>query len=102
MTFLLIGSAGYDLEPYSCRQYSKEIIRDITKKRPLDATWINELQKREPLLLKDTRDANHPASNMSDNCYDMTTRGIRELYLSYIANIAKNTTAKDKKDLISQ
>lgn len=99
LTFFLMGSTGYDSEPYSCWKYTTELIQDIKNKRILDSKWIDELQKKEPSLLKDTRDDANPASKLNNNCYDMTTRGIRELYLSYIANIAKGTTAKNERDL---
>lgn len=99
MTFFLLWSSWYDIEPYNCKKYTNDLIKDLLNKRNIDENWIQELQKNEPNLLKDTRNDNNPASKLSDNCYDMTTRGIRELYLSYIANIAKGTTAKNEKDL---
>ena len=100
MTFLLLGSSGYDIEPYNCKNYTNKLIKDLINKRKIDSLWIEELQKDEPTILKDTRNDAIPESKLSDNCYDMTTRGIREIYLSYISELAKWTSAKNEKDLI--
>ncbi len=99
MNFALIGSIGYDPEPYTCKTLVNSLIQDISSKRTVDVSWVNELQKKENTL-KDTRMDDNPVSQSSDNCYDMTTRSIKELYLSYIASKAQGTTAKNGDDLL--
>ena len=89
MTFFLIGTSGYDVVPYTCKKYANTLAKDLLENRNIDASWIAQLQKEEKNILKDTRDDTIPASKLSDNCYDMTTRGIREIYLGYIANITR-------------
>jgi len=89
MTFFLIGSSGYDVAPYTCRKYASALAMDLIEKRRIDASWIAQLQKEEKNILKDSRDDSIPVSKLSDNCYDMTTRGIRDIYLNYIADITK-------------
>lgn len=97
--FALIGSTGYDREPYTCQTLANSLIEDIIKKRKVDIFWIRALEQIEKNL-KDTQDENNPISNSSNNCYDMTTRSIKEIYLSYIAGIAAGTTAKNGDELI--
>ncbi len=99
LNFALVGSTGYDIDPYSCRSIAENLTRDIIEKRKPDTVWINELQKIDREL-KDTRDESNPISNSSDNCYDMTTRSIKTIYLSYISDLAKWTSAKNGADLI--
>lgn len=88
MNFALVGSTGYDIEPYTCRDLTTALVRSIGNNKPVNIGWINELQKKEKAL-KDTRDPKNPISQSSDNCYDMATRSIRQIYLKYIADIAK-------------
>ncbi len=99
MNFALIGSTGYDTESYTCQTLANSLISDIIAKRKVDISWITELEQREKNL-KDTRDDKNPISNSSDNCYDMTTRSIKSIYLSYVAHIAEGTTAKNGDELI--
>ena len=84
----LIGSTGYDIEPYTCRDLAKSLVRDLIGKRKTDTNWINELIETE-LTLIDTRDPSNPLSNSSDNCYDMTTRSIKAIYLDHISGLAE-------------
>lgn len=88
LNFALIGSSGYDVEPYSCRAVATTLIQDLIAKRKPDTNWINELGRADKNL-KDTREEDNPISNSSDNCYDMTTRSIKSIYLSHIADLAK-------------
>ncbi len=97
--FALIGSSGYDVEPYTCRTLAISLTRDLIRERKPDITWISELRRQESSL-EDTRDPRNPLSNSSDNCYDMTTRSIKAIYLDYIADMAKWTDAKNGDDLI--
>lgn len=99
LNFAVIGSTGYDIEPYSCQELANSLIRDIAQKKEPDISWINELQSKEAKL-RDTRDNKNPISNSSNNCYDMTTRSIKEVYLSYITERAKGTSAKNGDELI--
>lgn len=99
LNFALVGSTGYDVDPYICHTLAEKIIWDIMAKKNPNMTWINELSKADKNL-KDTREENNPISNSSDNCYDMTTRSIKEIYLDYIATLAKWTSAKNGEDLI--
>ncbi len=99
MNFALVGSTGYDIEPYTCRDLTTALVRSIGNNKPVNIGWINELQKKEKAL-KDTRDPKNPISQSSDNCYDMATRSIKQIYLKYIADTAKWTSAKNGKDLI--
>ena len=99
LNFALIGSTGYDVDPYSCRAVATDLIENLIAKRKPNITWINELNKADKNL-KDTREENNPISNSSDNCYDMTTRSIKSIYLSYVAGLAKWTNAKNGNDLI--
>ena len=52
MNFALIGTTGYDVEPYTCRKIATELVHDLTQKRALDKTWMQELTKKE-IQLKD-------------------------------------------------
>ena len=88
LNFALVGSTGYDIDPYSCRTIATSLIRDLIAKRKLNTIWVNELSRADKNL-KDTRDESDPLSNSSDNCYDMTTRSIKSIYLSYIAGVAE-------------
>ncbi len=88
LNFALIGSTGYDIDPYSCRAVATRLIQDLIAKRKPDINWINELGRADKNL-KDTRETSNPISNSSDNCYDMTTRSIKSIYLGYIADLAK-------------
>ena len=99
MNFALIGSTGYDTGSYSCQALANSLIEDIIAKRKVNISWVNELKQSEKNL-KDTRDEKNPISNSSDNCYDMTTRSIKSIYLSHIADIATGTTAKNGDELI--
>jgi hypothetical protein len=99
LTFALVGSTGYDVDPYVCHTLAKSLISDIIAKRKPNTAWINGLSRIERDL-EDTRKADDPISNSSDNCYDMTTRSIKEIYLDYIATLANWTTAKNGEDLI--
>lgn len=99
LNFALIGSIWYDPEPYTCKTLANSLIQDISNKKPVDISWVNELQKKENNL-KDSRVEDNPLSQLSDNCYDMTTRSIKEIYLGYIATLAKWTSAKNGEDLI--
>jgi hypothetical protein len=99
MNFALIGSTGYDREPYTCQTLANNLIKDIIKKRKVDVLWITTIEQIEKNL-KNIQDENNPISNSSNNCYDMTTRSIKEIYLSYIADIAAGTTAKNGDELI--
>jgi hypothetical protein len=86
--FALIGSSGYDIEPYACRTLATSLTRDLIGKRNTDTRWIREL-KRVESSLQDTRNPSDPLSTASDNCYDMTTRSIKAIYLNYIADLAE-------------
>ena len=88
LNFALIGSTGYDVDPYSCRVVTTDLVRDLLAKRKPDTNWINELGRADKNL-QDTREDDNPISNSSDNCYDMATRSIKSIYLSYIADLAK-------------
>jgi hypothetical protein len=99
MNFALIGTTGYDIEPYTCRQIATELVTDLTAKRILDISWVQDLEKKEKQL-KDNANPNNIISGAGDNCYDMSTRSIEALYLNYIANIANGTTAKNGDDLL--
>lgn len=99
LNFALIGSTGYDVDPYSCRAVATDLIQDLIAKRKPDTNWINELNRADKNL-KDTREEDNPISNSSDNCYDMTTRSIKSIYLSYIGDLARWTDAKNGDDLI--
>ena len=99
LNFALIGSTGYDIEPYTCRNISTDIIKDITSKRKIDQKWIQELIIKKGSL-KNNKDPKNIISGAADNCYDITTRSIETLYLSYIADVAKGTQAKNEDDLI--
>ena len=99
MNFALIGTTGYDIEPYTCRNIATELVGDLTAKRVVNISWIEDLQKKEAQL-KDNTVPNNVISGAGDNCHDMATRSIEALYLNYIANITKGTTAKNGDDLI--
>ena len=99
LNFALVGFTGYDIDPYSCRTIATSLIRDLIAKRKPNTIWVNELSRADKNL-KDTRDESDPLSNSSDNCYDMTTRSIKSIYLSYIADVAEWTDAKNGDDLI--
>lgn len=99
LNFALLGSTGYDIEPYTCRNISKELIKDISNKRKLDTGWIRELINKKTHL-KSNKDPKNIISGAADNCYDMSTRAIETLYLNYVANLAKGTSAKNENDLI--
>ncbi len=99
LNFALVGSTGYDTDPYRCRAIAEDLSHDLLVKRKPDSTWIHSLEKIDQGL-KDTKDESNPISNSSDNCYDMTTRSIKTIYLSYIADLAKWTNAKNGADLI--
>jgi TPR repeat protein len=88
LNFALIGSTGYDIDPYSCRAIASNLIEDLIAKRKPDTVWINQLSQTDKSL-KDTREMSNPISNSSDNCYDMTTRSIKSIYLAYIAGVAE-------------
>jgi hypothetical protein len=60
---------------------------------------MTELKEKESSL-KDTKDPKNPISQSSNNCYDMVTRSIESIYLSYISERAKGTTAKTGDDII--
>lgn len=74
-------------------------MQDISNKRVLDDTWINELKNQESKL-KNTIDPKNIISTANDNCYEMVNRTIETLYLNYIADIASGTTAKNGDELI--
>jgi uncharacterized lipoprotein NlpE involved in copper resistance len=76
-----------------------DLARDLIGKRRVDRIWIDELWLIDKRL-KDTRDESNPISNSSDNCYDMTTRTIKTIYLRYIADLAKWTDAVNGTDFI--
>lgn len=99
MNFALIGSNWYDTEPYVCKKLISTIMQDISNKRVLDDTWINELKNQESKL-KNTIDPKNIISTANDNCYEMVNRTIETLYLNYIADIASGTTAKNGDELI--
>lgn len=99
LNFALIGSTGYDIEPYTCRDIATGLIQDISVKRVLDIKWIQELNNKKNNL-QNNKDPKNIISSASDNCYDMTTRAIETLYLNYIAERAKHTPAKNEDDII--
>jgi hypothetical protein len=99
MNFALIGSNGYDIDPYICRNITTRIVQDINNKRILDKAWFDQLQ-REESTLKDNIDPKNLVSTANDNCYEMANRSIEALYLNYIADIANGTQAKNGNDLI--
>jgi hypothetical protein len=88
LNFALVGSTGYDIEPYTCRAVATDLVRDLLAKRKPDTNWTRELGRADKNL-KDTREEGNPISNSSDNCYDMVTRSIKSIYLSYIGDLAK-------------
>ncbi len=99
MNFALIGTTGYDTEPYACRNIATELVTDLTAKRIPNSSWIQDLEKKEKQLT-DKPAPNNIISGAGDNCYDMTTRSIEALYLNHIADIARGTVAKNGDDLI--
>lgn len=99
MNFLLLGANGYDTKPYQCRSLAEQIIRYLWQNYPVDARFVSQLEKNEQNLV-DTKNEKDTASQATDNCYDMTTRGIKELYLQYITNSATGTLSTDATDLI--
>jgi DNA-binding protein Fis len=48
----------------------------------------------------DSKDTKNPISQSSNNCYDMVTRSIESIYLDYISEKTKGTTAKTGDDII--
>lgn len=99
MNFALVGSEGYDIEPYICRNLALRLVRDIENQRPINAEWIDELKWIESNL-KDSRDPNNPISQSSNNCFDMTSRSIKAIYLWYISSVAEGSSAMNGEDLI--
>jgi hypothetical protein len=99
LSFALVGATGYDQDPYTCQDLATTIGRDILWRRKIDKNWITELQKKEKSL-QNTKDAKNPISQSSNNCYDMVTRSIESIYLSYISERAKGSTAKTGDELI--
>lgn len=99
MNFALVGSDGYDIEPYICRNIALQIVQDIEQQRWINADWIDELNRIESKL-KDSRDPKNPISQSNNNCYDMTSRSIKALYLWYISNVAQGSSAMNGDDLI--
>jgi TPR repeat protein len=43
LNFALVGSTGYDIDPYSCRVVAGDLARDLIDKRNVDRIWIDEL-----------------------------------------------------------
>ncbi len=100
LNFALIGSTGYDVEPYACRNLAIDLVDQINKKRILNNEWIKDLVNQKNNL-KNNKDPKNIISTASDNCHDMTTRAIETLYLNYTADLAKGTEAKNEDNLIA-
>lgn len=98
MNFALVWSSGYDVEPYTCHDFTRSLLQYINKKE-LPLSTIRDLDKKANSL-KDTRDPKNPLSRTNDNCYDMANRSIKELYLGHISKVASGSTAENGKDLI--
>lgn len=102
LSFLLIGADGYDPEPFVCKQIAKDIVKDLLKKRKIDGWWIRKIEGLESKLTN-TKDTKKPESYATNNCFDSTERGIKQIYIDYISEIAKKyPDVSDAKELVKK
>lgn len=92
LNFFLLAATGYDKDPYTCQQLANNLIPLATEKS-LHRTQVASIIRYTDAL-EDTREKENPNSLASNNCYDMTLRGTRELLLAYITESASGSTAK--------
>ena len=106
LSFLLVGADGYDTKPFSCQTIAGNIAEELIKKQKIDQWWITKIEELEKGLV-DSKDSKIPESYATNNCFDSTERGIKEIYIDYISELAKQypdiSNANDlvKKGLIS-
>jgi hypothetical protein len=99
LNFWLLWSNWYDTEPFICKNMSKQLIQDISQKRELNSTWIEELEKNEKKL-QNTINHKDPLTQTKDNCVSMMEKGIKYIYLAYIASKTNNTPFTTGNELI--
>lgn len=102
LSFFLIAADGYDIEPFACQKLANTLITDLSEKRPFTASWIAEIWTAESKL-RDNKDQKHPESYANNNCFDSIERGIKQLYIGYIAEVGnKHPEITDSRDLVKQ
>lgn len=97
--FFLVATSGYDPEPYICRQKANEILSILAKNTPLDSAWISDVEAFEHSL-ESTQDEKNPLSLSADNCVDSFRRWAKQLYITYIDEVATGTEVTHASDLI--
>ena len=88
MTFLLIANSGYDTSPFTCNTLAKTLFAKINSNIHLSEHDIQDISNQESEL-KDSHDKHIPESYASTNCYDSIERGIKQIYLAYITDVAE-------------
>jgi hypothetical protein len=89
LSFLLVASDGYDKYPYTCRKLATNLAEDLLNKKSLSNKWIHSIELQEKNL-KNSLDPKNPESYGANNCFDSIERGIKQLYIYYISEIAKD------------
>lgn len=100
LTFFLIGQDGYDEEPYTCRAIATSLARE-TPNVTLDLDAIAKLEALDTSLTP-PKDKDNPMSQSTTNCYEMTTRGISELYRTYITGKSQGSAATTGDALVQE
>ena len=85
--FLLIAIDGYDEDPYTCVKVADTLLGYVKTKNISTYIWdIPALEQK----ISPPKDTKNPLASTSTNCHTSVTRAIKQIYLSYITNIAKD------------
>lgn len=102
LSFFLIARDGYDTEPFSCQKLADELTKNLIQNREFSINWIQEIVTKEQWL-HDNKDPQKPESYANNNCFDSIERGIKQLYIWYVADIAsKYPEIKTSRELVEK
>ena len=86
--FLLIAIEWYDEAPYICRNTGVEIFESIRKNTPLKEI-TDGLRNKEAKLVP-PKDTKNPLATSGTNCNDSVIRAMKQLYIAYITEVARD------------
>ena len=85
--FLLISLSGYDEPPFTCQNWASKLIQSYkVDSFPIFISWIETIEKS----LIAPKDTTNPVATSGNTCYSFITRAMKQFYLAYISEVAKD------------
>ncbi len=101
-SLLFISREWYDKEPYACQKYADLLLGYISGWQPLNEEFIKSIETFE-YSMPDIKDEKVLEAYSATNCPDNLRRAIKQIYLAYITQKAKDfPDIEDGKVLLEQ